>query len=245
LSGVVLNTLRIHVVGATYPASLKISVQNRATAIPRVVPGGTCFYSTGMKADLFVDSDYTYTGIIDKVTYTIQRQGSNTSAQYIDRGSTQQLDELYDDYITVEAGLEAGICVSTERALPEDLTFYDITADCLFRSGQHIYANAVIAVGNDTDPIVSSIQGELYTVINAAWTTAFGTGINRNNIYKIDLYVLPGTLDFTSKASSLVNLVTLDGSYLFKYLHSIQGIILDGCNLLENTASGILGDDKR
>jgi hypothetical protein len=79
--------MRIHVIGATYPASLKISVQNRATAIPRIVPNGTCFYSTGMKADLFVDSDYEYTGIIDKITYRIQRQGSNNYATYIDRGS--------------------------------------------------------------------------------------------------------------------------------------------------------------
>ena len=108
-----------------------------------------------------------------------------------------------------------------------------------------MYANAVIAVGNDTDPIVSSIQSELYTTINATWTTEFGSGINRNNIYKIDLYVLTGTLDFSSKASTLISLATLDGSYLFKYLHSIEGIILDGCSLLENTASGILGDDKR
>ena len=245
LSGVVLNTLRIHVIGATYPASMKVSVSNRATAIPRVVPGGTCFYATGMKADLYVDSDYEYTGIIDKITYTIQRQGNNNSATYIEGGSTQQLDELYDDYITVEAGLNKGICISTERALPEELMFYDIHVDCLFRSGAHIYTDAVIAAGNDTDPIVSSIQTELYTVIDAAWTTEFGSGINRNNIYKIDLYVLPGILDFSSKASSLVNLVTLDGSYLFKYLHNIEGIVLDGCNLIQNTASGILGDDKR
>lgn len=166
-------------------------------------------------------------------------------AVYIDRGSTQQLDELYDDYITVEAGLDRGICISTERALPEELAFYDIHVDCLFRSGAHIYTDAIIAAGNDTDPIVSSIQTELYTVIDAAWTTAFGASINRNNIYKIDLYVLPGTLDFTSKASSLVNLVTLDGSYLFKYLHSIQGINLDGCTLLQSTAEGIIGNDKR
>jgi hypothetical protein len=71
VSGVVLNSVTIHVVGATYPTSMKISISNRATAIPRVVPGGICFYSTGMKADLFVDSDYTYTGVIDKVTYSI------------------------------------------------------------------------------------------------------------------------------------------------------------------------------
>jgi hypothetical protein len=73
LSGVVLNTMRIHVIGATYPQALKIAVTNRATAIPRIVPNGTCFYSTGMKADLFVDSDYEYTGIIDRVTYSIRR----------------------------------------------------------------------------------------------------------------------------------------------------------------------------
>jgi len=49
--------MTIHVVGATYPMSMKISAMNRATAIPRIVPNGTCFYSTGMKADLFADSD--------------------------------------------------------------------------------------------------------------------------------------------------------------------------------------------
>jgi hypothetical protein len=98
-----------------------------------------------------------------------------------------------------------------------------------------MYIDALIAVGNDSDPIVSSIQTELYTVIDATWTSAFGSGINRNNIYKIDLYVLTGTLDFTSKTATLVNLVTLDGSYLFKYLHSITGINLSGCTLLENT----------
>jgi hypothetical protein len=124
------------------------------------------------------------------------------------------------------------VCVSTERALSEDLVFYDIEADCLFKSGAHMQASAVIAVGNDTEPVISSIQTDIYTIIDSAWTTAFGSSIGRNNMYKIDLYVLPGTLDFSSKSSTLSNLVTLDGSYLFKYLHSITGIVLDGCTLI-------------
>jgi len=56
--------------------------------------------------------------------------------------------------------------------------------------------------------------------------------------------VLTGTIDFTSYAATLPNLVTSNGSYLFKYLPNVTGIILDGCNIT-NTANNIQGDDKR
>ena len=242
-SGINYSTV-IHVTAATYPTSMRMEVTNLATTPPRSVPGGICFYTSGQRADVYVTSDDTYTGVINKVTYTIQRRGTNSSATYIDRGSTTQLEELFDDYLTLGAGATKGIRISTESALSNDLVIYDLTADVMFRSGKHINASCIIAAGDDATPIVMSNQSAMYTSINNAWTTQFGSAIGRNNIYKIDLFMMTGTIDFSAQAANLPSLVTANGAYLFKYLPNITGINLDGCTSITQTSNSVQGDDK-
>ena len=56
--------------------------------------------------------------------------------------------------------------------------------------------------------------------------------------------MMTGTIDFSSQASELLNLVTVNGSYLFRYLSNITGIILDGCTNITQTNNSIEGGDK-
>jgi hypothetical protein len=51
-----------------------IGYNNLSQFSPRSVPGGICFYTAGMKADLFVTSDESYTAEINKITYTFKRR---------------------------------------------------------------------------------------------------------------------------------------------------------------------------
>ena len=46
---------------------------------------------------------------------------------------------------------------------------------------------------------------------------------------------MTGTINFSSAGSNLQSLGTSNGSYLFKYLPNITGIILDGCTALTNS----------
>jgi len=55
---------------------------------------------------------------------------------------------------------------------------------------------------------------------------------------------MTGTIDFSSQASELLNLVTVNGSYLFRYLANITGIILDGCTNITQTNNSIAGENK-
>ena len=139
---------------------------------------------------------------------------------------------MFDDYITVGAGATKGVRISTESALPEDLAIYDLNADVMFTSGKHVYVSYIIAVGDDATPIVMSNQSAMYTSINNAWITQFGSAIGRNNIYKIDLFMITGTIDFSAQGANLPSLVTADGTYLFKYLPNVTGINLDGCTAI-------------
>jgi hypothetical protein len=56
--------------------------------------------------------------------------------------------------------------------------------------------------------------------------------------------MMTGTIDFSSQASELQNLVTVNGSYLFRYLSNITGIILDGCTNITQTNNSIAGENK-
>ena len=123
------------------------------------------------------------------------------------------------------------------------MKFYTISAVTRFVSGKEITASATLVVSDDVLSIVQSNQ-VMYNPVNDAYTTQFGSPIGRNYIYKMDLYALNGTIDFTNYVSTLPNLVTANGSYLFKYLPNVTGIILDGFTSLTNTSNSIQDNDK-
>lgn len=235
----------IHVVAASYPTQMYIDIENEANVAPRTIPWYIEFYITGMRARLFVTSDEEYSGKINKITYTITRRQDNKSVVYIDGGSSAELDNLHDDYITITKHSKSGIRLSTDAALPIDgsLKLYDIEADILFTSGYQTSAKSTIVIGDDSTPIVMSNQQAMYKSINATWESQFGSPIGRNNMYKVDLMAISGTIDFTKSEEELPNLVTANGSYLFNYLPNCEGIILDNINIT-NTNDSIIGNDK-
>ena len=243
VAGVNYSTI-IHVIAASYPSSMIIDSTNLANVAPRTVPGGVCLYTSGQRANIFVTSNDEYTAEISKITYTIQHRGVSDSATYVDRGNSQQLEDLHDDYLTLSPGSVQGIKISTDSAVPNELEIYDVHADILFKSGTRMTANSVIAVGDDATPVVMSSQATMYNILNASWTTEFGTPIGRNNLYKIDLFIMSGTIDFSTQAQNLPNLVTANGTYLLKYLRNITGLIFDGCVGITQTNNSIEGEDK-
>jgi hypothetical protein len=75
----------------------------------------------------------------------------------------------------------------------------------------------------------------MYNAINNAWTIQYGAVLGRNNFYKVDLYSMNGTIDFHTAGTNLTSLGTANGSYLFKYLPNITGLILDGCTAITDS----------
>lgn len=235
----------IHVVAATYPSTMYINTQSEGLTAPRSVGGYTELYQSGQVANLTLASNDTYTGVINKITYTVTRLADNTSVTYVAGGNDSGLEDLHDDYITVSANANGdGIRVSCDTAMPgeDEMYFYRISATARFVSGIEKTANVTILVCDDVTPIVSSNQ-VLFNPVNDSFTTQTGASIGRNYFYKVDLMSLTGTIDFSSYASTLPNLVTSNGSYLFKYIPNVTGIILDGC-AIANTAQSIQGNDK-
>ena len=80
-----------------------------------------------------------------------------------------------------------------------------------------------------------SSQSYLYNALNNSWAEQYGNSLGRNSFFKVDLYSMTGTINFSSAGSNLQSLGTSNGSYLFKYLPNITGIILDGCTALTNS----------
>jgi hypothetical protein len=67
----------IHVIAATYPSSMYIDMQNLGRVAPRTASGYIEFYTSSMSARLFVNSADTYTGEINRITYTFTRLSDN------------------------------------------------------------------------------------------------------------------------------------------------------------------------
>ena len=194
-----------------------------------------------MSARLFVNSADTYTGEVNRITYTFTRLSDNQTATYIDGGSNTGLTGFYDDYLTLTHGSPNGIKINADSAMPtgDDLLYYTLTATILFKSGVSRTATANIIVSDDSTAIVMSSQSVMFNVINAAWTAQYGSAIGRNNFFKVDLMSLTGTLDFSTAGSNLSNLLTANGSYLFRYLSNLTGLNLDGCTNITNVNSNI------
>jgi len=126
----------------------------------------------------------------------------------------------------------------------DEMVYYRLTATARFMSGLEKTNIVTVLVSDDAIPVVSSTQ-TIFSPINDAFIAQLGSALGRNYFYKVDLMSLTGTIDFSSYAANIPNLVTSNGSYLFKYLTNVTGIILDGCTNITNTASSIQADDKR
>ena len=239
-------TTVIHIIAAKYPQSFFIDTENEGRVAPRTVAQYIEFYQTGQAARFFINNSGDYTATINRVTYTLTRQADNTSVTYIQGGNSSGLAELYDDYIEVSAyDNKQGIGITCDAAMPaeDEMLYYTISAVVRFVSGLEMTATANLIVADDVLPIVQSNQ-VLYNPVNDAYTAQNGSAIGRNYIYRLDLLVLNGVIDFTPYLSTLPNLVTANGSYLFKYIPNVTGIILDGFTSLTNNAQNITDDDK-
>jgi hypothetical protein len=152
---------------------MTIAAVNQGLIAPRTVADYIELYQSGQAVNIYVTSNETYTGKINKVTYTITRNVDGTSVQYIAGGSTSDLDNLHDDYISVTANNDkTGLRISSDSAMPADESsyFYTITAVVRFTSGLEKTASAKLVVSDDGTPIVSSNQ-VIFNPINDAFTT--------------------------------------------------------------------------
>jgi hypothetical protein len=111
-----------------------------------------------MSARLFVNSADTYTGEVNRITYTFTRLSDNQTATYVDGGSNTGLTGFYDDYLTLTNGNPSGVRINADSAMPTDdsVVQYTLTAVVLFKSGLSKTATANVIVSDDSSPIVMS-----------------------------------------------------------------------------------------
>jgi hypothetical protein len=138
----------------------------------------------------------------------------------------------------------SGIKITVDSAMPEDPKFYTLTARAVFTSGYEQTSTINIVVQQDSDIIVPASKSSMFNPLNTTWETQFGSPIGKNNMYKVDLMAITDVVDFSASGSELPNFVTYNNDYLFKYLINCEGIIIDGCTSLQNTADAITGSDK-
>ena len=242
----VAHSVTIHVIAATYPTDMFIDCSRIGNIGPRTVADYIEYYTSGIRANVFVNSHQNYTGTINRITYTFKRLSDNTQVQYVDGGSTTAITNMFDDYLTLGASPSThGMLISMDTAMPQTDQFYQysLSATVLFASGKQIQTGATIVVCDDVTPVVLSTQ-TMYSAINTAWQTQYGSAIGKNSLYKVDLLAIATTLDFTPYTNTLQNLVTANGSYLLKYLLNTTGIILDGCTNITTQNQNIIGSNK-
>ena len=244
VSGVPYSTV-VKVIAASYPTDLFINTRAESNIALRTAPGYIEFPQTGASASFYVDSAQEYTAEVRSITYSLTRLSDNTTISYITGGGTTQLDNFTDPYITVTKSNSLDcIKITADSAMPNTAQLYTLTATVLFTSSKTETITFTLVVQDDTTAIVSSSKTTMWNPISAAWTAQFGSAFAKNNMFKIDLMALTHEIDFSSSGSNLPNLVTYNNDYLFKYLVNCEGVILDGCTSLQNTADAIIGVDK-
>lgn len=235
-------TTNIHVIAATYPTDTFINYRLESNVQLRTAPGYIEFPTTGASASLFVDSNQQYTGVIRNIVYTLTRKSDNASVVYNTMSDT--VPSFSDQYITVEKSNNVdGFKITMDTVMPPTAQHYELEAVVNYISGKTQTVSTNIVVQEDGSPIVQSTNQQLYTPINTAWTAQFGSSIGKNNLYKVDLLAITHDIDF-STSPQLNNFVTSVNDYLFKYLENCEGIIIDGCTLLQMTDNYIAGENK-
>jgi hypothetical protein len=126
----------------------------------------------------------------------------------------------------------SGIKITVDSAIPNDPKFYILTARSVFTSGYEQTSSINLIVQQDSDIIVPSSKTSIFNPLNTTWEAQFGSPIGKNNMYKVDLFAISDTVDFSTSGSELPNFVTYNNDYLFKYLINCEGIIIDGCTSL-------------
>ena len=225
----------IHVIAASYPSDLHIGYDVESQSMLREAPGYIEFPITNTAASFYVTSDQNYTGVIRTVEYTLTRQSDNESVTYTTGGDPTALTQFSDPYLQVSKrdGAEK-VKIVMNTAMPDQPKFYTLSAKVTFTSGLVQNASAVLVLQEESI-IVPSTSTNMYSAVDAAWSTQFGTASGKNNFYKIDLMALVGTLDFSSAGSSLANLTTYNSDRLLKYLPNITGLVFDGCTNLPSS----------
>ena len=244
VSGVPYSTI-IHVIAATYPDDLFINHRAESGVSLRTAPGFLEFPNTGAAASFYVDSNQQYTATITSVKYTLTRLSDNAQCVYTTGGSTDSVNTFTDPYLRVAKSTSVnGIKITEETTIPSDTHLYTLEADVCFNSNRHEIITVTLVVQSDVDAIVASSKTTMFNPLNATWTAQFGSAFGRNNMYKIDLMAITDVVDFSTSGSDLPNFVTYNNDYLFKYLVNCEGIIIDGCTSLQNTADAITGTNK-
>ena len=202
-SGVPYNTT-LHVLAASYPTDLFINHTPESTTLLKESPGYIEFPASGTAASFFVDSNQTYSATVRSVTYTLKRLDDNAEVSFTTGESGDQLESFQDPYIRISKSTSKnGIKIIADGAFPQSVKQYLLTASVLFASGYTMQCTKNILVQDDITAVVQSINTHMFDPINTAWQTQFGSAIGKNSLFKVDLFALTGTIDFSTSGANL------------------------------------------
>lgn len=134
----------------------------------------------------------------------------------------------------------SGIVLGTREAIPTEITRYVLTARINI-GGTTVIRYLNLLMISDNVPIVKyDLSDKLYTTLRFNISTDIVA-----DLYKTDLMLIEGTLQFSESLPSLVT-EPVDGvvSSIFKYLPNVTTLNLASCSF-EATSANISGNDSR
>ena len=239
----------INIIAAKYPSSVYIDTSRPSGVLsdPRKTEGIVTLWQNGMGTNLFLTTDdTTYTAGVKYVTYTVT--SGNRTATYSTRTGASWEGERYniDEHVNIqECAQQLGIAntpcirINCPDGMPSDATVYEynVTAVVEFNSNKELTVTTKVLVLNDSIPIVSALQENIYASISSAWNTQFGTALSAPRLYRTDLIPLNGTITF---GSGVTNLVTASGTAsLLDYLPNVTGLIFDNNSAITSTNNSV------
>lgn len=243
----------INIIAAKYPSSVYIGMQRPSGALsdPRETGNIVTLWQNGMGVDLFATTaDNTYTASVKYVTYTIT--DGNRTVTYNTRTGASWDGNRYtiDEHVNVQENEETlginntrCIRINCPDGMPSDDSVfeYTVTATIEFNSNKQMTATKKVLVMNDSVPIVSALQTNIYAAISDAWNTQFGEALSASRLYRTDLLAMTGTITFGAQTD---NLVTAGGNAsLLDYLPNVTGLVFDGNTTITSTNNSVQNND--
>ena len=219
------STIIVHVVGVTYPQNIAYLHNDISTIVPREISGALILSHINTTTNLYLNlGQLAYTAHVRNIQYKITRE-SNV-AIYNTQSGTLTKDLWNDVYLDVQnSNSVEGLRLSTPTSIQGDNNVYRYAVESIitFISGKTTAVTYQIIVMDDPE-IVTSMQQDLYSILNTRWNQKYGSN-NTQSFYKSDLMLLDGGLEFTN---SMTNMLTATRETLLKYLPLISSIDFNG-----------------
>lgn len=255
------DSVKINVVGVTYPTSYIFSFSRSNprqflfdTSMANDIFGGAsvvdnqnnyldCYLLTSrnQETEVTVNLGGTFTATTKSISYRLEdinNPSNNSGPGFINvedlKQSNSELQTLgTDETLGYTLDSVSGMVAKVNGNPPVNRKTYKLTAQIRIGGRSAFNKSIILIVWNDADGIIlRNTSNGLYNAVVSRYSTIYNVNSFSRDIYKSDLLVINGTINFEPYKNQTNSLLTENNDIVLTYAPYVTGMNLSGCSNL-------------